>query len=74
MAGGAPQSWSVSGIYSQTVDVNFKWDDCLACGGGKLKWDYKATPLLTQPGRQRERYVGATDFDSINLLTNPSNW
>jgi len=74
MAGGAPQSWSVSGIYSQTVDVNFKWDDCLACGGGKLKWDYKVTPLLTQPGRQRERYVGATDFDSINLLTNPSNW
>jgi hypothetical protein len=75
MAGGAPQSWSVGTIYSQTIEVNFKWDDCaVACGGGdKTKWDYKITPHLSEAGHQRLRYVHDTQ-PAINLLTSPSNW
>jgi hypothetical protein len=74
MAGGAPQSWSAGTVFSQTIDVNFKWDDCAAaCSGGKTKWDYRITPQFSQPGRQRQRYVG-DKRPAIDLLQQPSNW
>jgi hypothetical protein len=66
--GSLPKVWMASPAFSETITLNFEWDNC--CGAPK--WKFSCSPS-TQPGFTRSRYA-ATQWDAVDLHKNPISW
>ncbi len=66
-AGSMPMAWTASPAFSETITINFEWDNC--CGARKWKFSYSPS---AQPGFTRSRYA-TTQWDAIDLYKNPSS-